>query len=88
MNSVTEETSLVAAGAAIGVTGAAVLSFARIPGVRFLAVEDWPGSQVAVGWHVGERSQLVARFVDVVCSVRDRERELVARIESRSPEHP
>ncbi|MFB9767143.1 hypothetical protein ACFFOS_22385, partial [Nocardioides kongjuensis] len=81
-------TSLVSAGAAIGVTGAAVMTYAPLPGVRFLPVEDWPGSQVAVAWHVGERSAAVARFVDTVCAVRDREREVVERIEARGRIEP
>ncbi|GAA4099607.1 DNA-binding transcriptional LysR family regulator [Nocardioides kongjuensis] len=88
VSSVTEETSLVSAGAAIGVTGAAVMTYAPLPGVRFLPVEDWPGSQVAVAWHVGERSAAVARFVDTVCAVRDREREVVERIEARGRIEP
>jgi DNA-binding transcriptional LysR family regulator len=83
VSSVTEETSLVAAGAAIGVTGAAVMAYAPSPGIRFLPIEDWPGSTVALGWHVGERSPVVARFVDTVCAVRDRERGIVERIEER-----
>ncbi|MFD1249880.1 LysR family transcriptional regulator [Nocardioides ginsengisoli] len=83
VSSVTEETSLVAAGAAIGVTGAAVIAYAPSPGIRFLPIEDWPGSTVALGWHVGERSPVVARFVDTVLAVRDRERGIVERIEQR-----
>ena len=83
VSSVTEETSLVAAGAAIGVTGAAITAYAPSPGITFLPIEDWPGSTVALGWHLGERSPVVARFVDTVCAVRDRERGIVERIEQR-----
>lgn len=85
VKSITEEVSLVAAGAAISVTSAAVMDYLPAPGVRFLAIDDWPGSVVAVGWHHGRRSALVDRFVDVVCAVRDREREIVRNIENRCP---
>ncbi|GAB3866463.1 LysR family transcriptional regulator [Nocardioides maradonensis] len=87
VNSVTEETSLVSAGAAVAMTSAAVLTYSRVPGVRFLPVLDWPGSRCALAWHVGERSQVIAGFVDTVCAVRDGAPEIVRRIETRSPEN-
>lgn len=83
VNSVTEESSMVAAGAAIALTTAAVSVYAPTPGTRFLPIDDWPGSVVALAWHRGERSPVVARFVDTVCAVRDRERELIDQIENR-----
>lgn len=85
VSSVTEEESLVAAGVAVAMTSAAVEKFAPAPGVRYLDITDWPGSTVALGWHLPEPSEVVARFIDVACAVRDRERSLIDRIEGRSP---
>ena len=84
VSSVTEEMAIVSAGGAICVTSSAAGAFTPMPGVRYLPIEDWPGSVVALGWHQGERSAIVARFVQTVCEVRDRETELVASMESRS----
>jgi DNA-binding transcriptional LysR family regulator len=85
VNSITEEASLVAAGAAVSVTSAAAQVYTPMPGVRYLRIEDWPASRVVLGWHAGERSPVVARFVEVVRGVREREQDLVDRIEHRSP---
>ena len=84
VNSVTEEESLVAAGVAVAMTSAAVAKFAPAPGVRYLDITDWPGSTVALGWHLSEPSEVVARFIDVACAVRDRERSLIDQIQGRS----
>lgn len=83
INSITEEAQLVAAGAAIAVTSAVVMHYMPMPGVQFLAIDDWPGSAIAVGWHLDERSPVVAHFLDVARSVRDRESELVHTMENR-----
>ncbi|KLO28364.1 hypothetical protein ABW16_13370 [Mycolicibacter heraklionensis] len=83
ITSITEEAQVVAAGAAIAVTSAVVMNFMPLPGVRFLAINDWPGSAIALGWHRGERSPLVAQFLEVALSVRDRESELVHTMENR-----
>lgn len=85
VTSVTEEAALVVAGAAVAVTSSAVEFYAPTPGTRYLLLDDWPGSRVVVAWHVGERSPLVARFVDAACSVRDAQTELVERMENRKP---
>ena len=45
--------------------------------------KGWPGSTVALGWHLGERSRIIAGFVDIVCAVRDRETDLISQLESR-----
>ncbi|MFL0180614.1 LysR substrate-binding domain-containing protein [Mycobacterium sp. SMC-15] len=82
-DSITEEAQVVAAGAAIAITGAAAAHFMPLSGVRFLPIDDWPGSAIAVGWTDGEPSPLVSRFVDVACLVRDRERDIVHGIEHR-----
>ncbi|BBY34161.1 LysR family transcriptional regulator [Mycolicibacter minnesotensis] len=83
INSITEEAQLVAAGAAIAVTSTVVMHHMPMPGVEFLEINDWPGSAIALGWHRDERSPLVAQFLDVALSVRDRETELVHTMESR-----
>jgi len=82
-DSITEEAQVVAAGAAIAVTSAAAAHFMPVTGVRFLPIEDWPGSAIAVGWIDDEPSPLVSRFVDVACLVRDREPGIVHGIEHR-----
>ncbi|UVO14690.1 LysR substrate-binding domain-containing protein [Mycobacterium sp. SVM_VP21] len=82
-DSITEEAQVVAAGAAIAVTSAAAAHFMPVTGVRFLPIEDWPGSAIAVGWIDDESSPLVSRFVDVACLVRDREPGIVHGIEHR-----
>lgn len=81
VTSVTEEANVVAAGAAIAITSAAVMRYTPLPGVRFLPIDDWPGSTLAIAWHHGERSPAVAQFVDIACTVRDRETTTVERIE-------
>jgi DNA-binding transcriptional LysR family regulator len=83
VSSVTEEMAIVAAGSAVCVTSSAAGAFTPMPGVRYLPIDDWPGSVVALGWHRGERSAIVARFVETVCTVRDREAALVASLEER-----
>lgn len=85
VSSVTEEAALVVAGAAVSVTSSAVEFYAPMPGARYVRLDDWPGSRVVVGWHAGERSPLVARFVDAACSVRDAQTDLIARMENREP---
>jgi len=82
-DSITEEAQVVASGAAIAVTSAAAAHFMPATGVRFLPIDDWPGSAIAVGWIDDEPAPLVARFVDVACAVRDNEPDLVRSIEHR-----
>lgn len=65
-------------------TGAAVARFAPAPGVRYLPIIDWPGSTLALGSHLREPSEVVARFIDVACAVRDRERVLIDVIQDCS----
>jgi DNA-binding transcriptional LysR family regulator len=88
VSSVTEAVALVAAGAAVAavaVTSVAVESLAPLPGVCYLRIDDWPGSTVALAWPAEEPSPVVAGFVELVRTVRDRERALVERIERRRP---
>lgn len=83
VSSITEEVALVATGMAASVTSSAAATYTPMPGVRYVPLDDWPGSTVAVAWHLGERSRIVAGFVDVVCVVRDRETDLVRDLETR-----
>jgi DNA-binding transcriptional LysR family regulator len=83
VSSVTEEIALVATGMAASVTSSAAATYTPMPGVRYLPLEGWPGSTVALGWHLGERSRIIAGFVDIVCAVRDREADLISQLESR-----
>ncbi|WP_307856866.1 LysR substrate-binding domain-containing protein [Mycolicibacter acidiphilus] len=83
VTSITEEAQVVAAGVAVAVTSSAVARLMSLPGVRYLPIDDWPGSSIAVGWPTDERSPLVTGFVDAACVVRDRESEMVAMIENR-----
>lgn len=80
-NSHTEEIEYVAAGKAITITAAAAARLTPREGVRYIQIADVPGCAVAVGWKVGRSSPLVERFLEVATAVRDRERDIVHRIE-------
>jgi hypothetical protein len=82
-HSVTEELSLVAAGVACVITSAASARYTPHPSVRYVPIEDGPGTELAVAWREDARGPLVDRFLEAARSVRDRETELV-----RSIEHP
>lgn len=82
-NSPTEELHLVAAGMAATVTVAAL---ARVTGasagVRFLPIDDIPGSTFVVAWRPGcAVPELVEHFVATARAVRDREQDIVHDIE-------
>lgn len=83
INSITEEAQVVAAGMAVAVSSSAVMQYLPAPGVRCVPIDDWPGSVAAVGWPRHETAPLVAQFVEVACTVRDREVETVRQIEDR-----
>ncbi|MFF9627306.1 LysR substrate-binding domain-containing protein [Streptomyces griseosporeus] len=68
-----EEVEVVAAGMACSVTPAAARRYSPHPGVRFITIEDHPGSVVAVAHRSDRRNPLVASFVDAATAVRDRE---------------
>lgn len=72
----------VADGRGISVTGASMARFYPRPGVRFVPISDAPRSQVAVVWRGDVDNELVSRFADVAVGVRDRERTLVAALET------
>lgn len=79
--SVSDELSRVATGVACAVFPMAVPRFTSVPGVAFARIEGIPGSTVAVGWRRDHRTALVDHFVRTVLDVRDRETDIVARIE-------
>ncbi len=83
VNSITEEAQLVATGMAVAVTSAAVMHYLPVPGVRYLPIDDWPGSVVAVARAAATPAPLSTRFVQAACAVRDRETEVVRGIETR-----
>jgi DNA-binding transcriptional LysR family regulator len=80
-HSVTEELSLVSAGVACAITGAALARYTPHPSVRYVAIEDGPSAEVAVAWRGDARGPLVERFLEAARAVRERETELVHAIE-------
>jgi len=84
-SSVTEETELVAAGAAIAVTVAGAARYTPHPGVVLLPIADTPPSRIGVAWRKGACEPEVATFLQVAQEVRDRETEIVERIRGGRP---
>lgn len=80
--SVTEEVQLVATGTAVAITAAAATRYAGNPSIRYVPVSDSPRSTVAVAWRTGDDSALIQRFCECALEVRDREVEIVAKIEN------
>ncbi|MEU6449740.1 LysR substrate-binding domain-containing protein [Streptomyces sp. NPDC046979] len=72
-HSQSEEVEVVAAGMACNITPAAARRYSPHPGVRFLSIDDYPGSVVAVAHRSSPLAPLVAAFVDAATTVRDRE---------------
>jgi DNA-binding transcriptional LysR family regulator len=80
-HSVTEELSLVAAGVACVITSAASARYTPHPSVRYVPIEDGPGTELALAWREDARGPLVDRFLEAARAVRERETELVRAIE-------
>ncbi|MDX6666292.1 MAG: hypothetical protein QOG68_2498 [Solirubrobacteraceae bacterium] len=80
-HSVTEELSLVAAGVACVITSAASARYTPHPSVRYVPIEDGPGTELALAWREDARSPLVDRFLEAARAVRERETEIVHAIE-------
>lgn len=80
-NSHTEELEIVAAGLGITITVAAAARYTPHQGVRYIPVDDIVGSAVAIGWATERHSTLIDHFLAVATEVRDREVEIVERIE-------
>jgi len=77
----TEEVEIIAAGAACAMTVAGAARYLPHPALRYVPIEGVEGCSLAVGWRAGQRKPLVDRFLAVATEVRDRETELLARIE-------
>jgi DNA-binding transcriptional LysR family regulator len=80
-HSVTEELSLVSAGVACAITGAALARYTPHPSVRYVPIEDGPGAEVAVAWREDARGPLVERFLEAARAVRERETAVLEAIE-------
>ncbi|MCW3067342.1 MAG: LysR family transcriptional regulator [Solirubrobacterales bacterium] len=79
--SVTEELSLVSAGVACAITSAALARYTPQPSVRYVPIEDGPGTELALAWRKDAPGPLVERFREAARAVRERETELVHAIE-------
>ncbi|MER5401307.1 LysR family transcriptional regulator [Streptomyces sp. NPDC002599] len=72
-HSQSEEVEVVAAGMACNITPAAARRYSPHPGVRFITIDDHPGSIVAVAHRSDRPNPLVTAFVEAARAVRDRE---------------
>ena len=79
--SVTEEQAIVASGVACGIIPAAAMRYIMHPGVRCLPIVDAAPSVVVLAWQSQHDGPLVERLREVACAVRDRETEIVAKLE-------
>ncbi|MFE5481139.1 LysR family transcriptional regulator [Streptomyces sp. NPDC056527] len=84
-HSQSEEVQVVAAGMACSITPAAARRYSPHPGVRFVPIDDHPGSIVAVAHRSNQLTPHVASFVGAAETVRNRESGIVRMIEG-SPE--
>lgn len=82
--SLAEELDGVALGQYAMITCVSAGRFAPRPGVRIVPIHDIPGNELTVAWRADRETDLVREFVDAARTVRDRETELVARIEGWS----
>ncbi|MFH5231153.1 LysR family transcriptional regulator [Antrihabitans spumae] len=80
-NSHTEEIAVVSAGVGCSVMVAGAARHTPHSGVRYVPIDGFEGSVVALGWPAGRRSVLADRFVQVALDVRDRETDIVSLIE-------
>jgi DNA-binding transcriptional LysR family regulator len=77
----TEEIELIAAGLACTVNPAAIMRYIPNPGVRYIPIVDVPGSALAIAWRRDRVPPLAVAFNRVAQEVRDREPDIVRRIE-------
>lgn len=77
----TEENEIVAAGDACSITCASILRYTPHAGLHDAMIEGISGAPAAIAWPAERRTTLVDSFVTVACEVRDRETEIVRRIE-------
>ncbi|MFD4652304.1 LysR family transcriptional regulator [Streptomyces sp. NPDC058441] len=80
-HSQSEEVEVVAAGMACNITPAAARRYSPHPGVRFITIDDYPGSTVAVAHRSNQLNPLVTTFVDAAKAVRDRESRIIQTIQ-------
>ena len=81
--SMEEELEAITAGLAITVTAMSMARFTPRPSIAFRPITDVAGSEVALAWR-GPGTALTEAFRAVAVEVRDRETDLVARIEAAS----
>ncbi|MCL2536431.1 MAG: LysR substrate-binding domain-containing protein, partial [Nocardiaceae bacterium] len=80
--SVTEEIQVVATGAGVSVTSAALTRYMAMPTLRCLPIVDWPASEVVVGWRTREDSELVQQFVQAARDACDAHPDVIQGIEA------
>jgi hypothetical protein len=83
VRSMEEELEAISAGLAITITAICMSRFTPRPSIVFRPITDVPGSELALGWR-GAGTPLTEAFRAVATEVRDRETDLVARIEAAS----
>jgi DNA-binding transcriptional LysR family regulator len=79
--SMEEELEAISAGLAITITAICMSRFTPRPSIVFRPIADVPGSELALGWR-GAGTPVTEAFRAVALEVRDRETDLVARIEA------
>lgn len=79
-----EELEVVATGEACSITAACAARYAPHASVRFIPIADVPPVSTVLAWRTANRSPLREDFVRVALEVRDRETELLERIERPS----
>ena len=83
VGSMEEELEAISAGLAISITSICMSRFTPRPSIVFRPITDVSGSELALAWH-GAGTRLIEAFRAVVLEVRDREVDVVARIEAAS----
>ncbi|MFF9854238.1 LysR family transcriptional regulator [Streptomyces litmocidini] len=81
-HSQSEEVEVVAAGMACNITPAAAQRYSPHPGVRFIPIDDYPGSVVAVAHRSNPLNPLVIAFAAAAKAVRDREPQILQMIQN------
>lgn len=77
----TEENEIVAAGAACAITAGSIRRYTPHTGIRYVAIPEITGSEVAIAWHADRRTTVTDSLISAARVVRDRETELVGKIE-------
>ncbi|WP_433634974.1 LysR substrate-binding domain-containing protein [Nocardia sp. CA-120079] len=83
-SSTTEELLFVATGRCCMVTATASVRWQPHPYVRYLAITDAPGSELAVAWPSGSDNPLVKKFISAARTALERQAELIRQIEQPS----